>query len=248
VKELLYGRQPVRECLRSHRRHIHRLLLAAGVKETGVVADILGSARSLRIPVERADRTQLDRVSEVHQGVVLEVGAYPYVAMEDVLRFARKQGERPFMLALDHLHDPHNLGALLRTAEAVGVHGVVIPERRAAGVTPAVVSASAGASEHVRVAQVTNLVRALEALKGEGLWIVGMDSDPASSLYHQVDLDRPLLLVVGAEGAGLSHLVRQSCDLLIRLPMCGRLESLNASVAGGIALYAAWAARGFLVN
>ena len=203
MKELLYGRQPVRECLRSHRRHIHRLILAAGVKETGVVGDILGSARSLRIPVERADRTQLERVSDAHQGVVLEVGAYPYVAMEDVLRFAHKQGERPFMLALDHLQDPHNLGALLRTAEAVGVHGVVIPERRATGVTPAVVSASAGASEHVRVVQVTNLVRTLEALKGEGLWIVGMDSDPASSLYHQVDLDRPLLLLVGAEGAGI---------------------------------------------
>ena len=248
MKELLYGRQPVRECLRSHRRHVHRLLLAAGVKEAGVVADILGSARSLRIPVERADRTQLERVSEAHQGVVLEVGAYPYVVMEDVLRGAQKQGQRPFVLALDHLQDPHNLGALLRTAEAVGVHGVVIPERRAVGVTPAVVSASAGASEHVRVVQVTNLVRSLEALKAEGLWIVGMDSDPASSLYHQVDLDRPLLLLVGAEGAGLSHLVRQSCDLVIRLPMCGRLQSLNASVAGGIALYAAWAARGFPVN
>ena len=248
MKELLYGRQPVRECLRAHRRHIHRLLLAAGVKETGVVRDILESARSLRIPVERTDRTQLERVSEANQGVVLEVGAYPYVAMEDVLRLAHKRGEQPFIVALDHLNDPHNLGALMRTAEAVGVHGVVVPERRAVGVTPAVVSASAGASEHVRVAQVTNLVRTLEALKEEGLWIVGMDSDPASSLYHQVDLDRPLLLLIGAEGAGLSHLVRQSCDLLIRLPMRGRLESLNASVAGGIALYAAWAARGFPVN
>ncbi len=245
MREAIYGRQAVRECLRARRRHVHRLLLAEGAREGGIVGEIVESVRSLEVPVVRAPRAQLERVSDSHQGVVLEVGAYPYVAVDDILSLARREAEQPFVLALDHVQDPHNLGALLRTAEAVAVHGVVLPERRAVGVTPAVASASAGASEHVRVAQVTNLVRTLEALKGEGLWIVGLDSAPTGHPFHQVDLNRPLVLLVGAEGEGLSRLARQSCDMLIRLPMRGRLGSLNASVAGGVALYAGWAARGF---
>jgi 23S rRNA (guanosine2251-2'-O)-methyltransferase len=247
VREVLYGRQPVRECLRAHRRHIHRLVLADGVREPGIPGEILDSARQLGIPVARVPRRHLDEITTAHQGIALETGAYPYVTVDDLLRWAQKQAEPPFLLALDHLQDPHNLGALLRSAEAVGVHGVILPERRAVGVTPAVVSASAGASEHMRVAQVTNLVRTLEALKQENLWSVGLDTGPGSCRYDQVegDLNRPLVLVVGAEGSGLSQLVRQRCDYLVRLPMRGRIESLNASVAGGIALYAAWAARGF---
>jgi len=245
VRELVYGRQPVRECLRAHRRHIHRLLLGEGVKETGIVAEILSLVRELNVPVMHVSRAQLENISEAAQGVGLEVGAYPYVSLDEILKWAHKRGEPPFLLALDHLQDPHNFGALLRTAEAVGVHGVIIPERRAVGVTPAVVSASAGASEHVRIAQVTNLVRILEELKSKGIWIVGLEDTPGSSPYHQVDLNRPLALLIGAEGAGISRLARETCDLMIRLPMRGRVQSLNASVAGGIALYAAWAARGF---
>jgi 23S rRNA (guanosine2251-2'-O)-methyltransferase len=246
VREFLYGRQPVRECLRAHRRHIHRLLLAEGIKESGIPGEILDSARRLGIPVARTPRRQLDEMTDAHQGVALETGAYPYVAVEDLVRWAHKQAEPPFLLALDHLQDPHNLGALLRSAEAVGAHGVILPERRAVGVTPAVVAASAGASEHMRVTQVTNLVRTLEALKQENLWSVGLDAGLGSCRYDQIDLNRPLVLVVGAEGSGLSQLMRQRCDYLVRLPMRGRMESLNASVAGGIALYAAWAARGFV--
>ncbi len=245
VKELLYGRQPVRECLRARRRHIHSLLLAEGVRETGIVAEIIALAGQLGIPVVRTPRAYLEKVSEAAQGVGLEVGAYPYVSVGEILRLARARSEQPFLLALDHLQDPHNFGALLRSAEAVGVHGVVIPERRAVGVTPAVVSASAGASEHVRIARVTNLVRTLMDLKAENVWIVGLDNTPDSLPYYEVDLDRSLALLVGAEGIGITHLARRTCDLVIRLPMRGRVQSLNASVAGGIVLYAAWAARGF---
>jgi len=248
VREVLYGRQPVRECLRAHRRHIHRLLLAEGVRESDVIAEMRAAAGRLGIPVQRVPRMQLDRVAEAHQGVALEVGAYPYVTPGDLVQRAERQSEPALLLALDHLQDPHNLGALLRSAEAVGAHGVIIPQRRAAEVTPAVVSASAGASEHVRVARVVNLVRALETLKDAGIWVVGLDGGPGSQPYHSVDLNMPLALVVGAEGQGLSHLTRQVCDLLIGLPMRGHIASLNASVAGGIALYAAWAARGFRYN
>jgi 23S rRNA (guanosine2251-2'-O)-methyltransferase len=245
VREILYGRQPVRECLRARRRHIHQLILAEGVSEKGIVGEILQLARGLKLPIKRAPRSELDRIAKVHQGVALEVASYPYVEVNAILGWARKLGERPLVLALDHVQDPHNLGALLRTAEVGGIHGAIIPGRRAVGVTPAVVSTSAGASEHLRLAQITNLVRTLESLKAEGLWVVGLESRPNARPYDQVDLNLPLVLVVGAEDQGLSRLVRETCDLLVRLPMRGQIGSLNASVAGGIVLYAALAARGF---
>lgn len=245
MREVLYGRQPVRECLRARRRHIHRLILAQGIGEQGIVGEILNLAAELTLPVQRVPRSQLDRIARAHQGVALEAAAYPYVDVGDILKWAGKLAEQPFLLALDHLQDPHNLGALFRTAEVAGVHGVIIPGRRAADVTPAVVNVSAGASEHMRVAQVTNLVRTLESLKEAGLWVAGLDSRPEASPYHQVDLNLPLVLVIGAEEQGLSRLVRDKCDLLVRLPVRGHIQSLNASVAGGIAIYAALAARGF---
>ena len=245
MKEILYGRQPVRECLRAHRRHIHRLLLEEGVRETGIITEILTLARGMRVPVTYVPRDSIENLSDAAQRVGLEVGSYPYVSIEEILKLAYKRGEQPFLLALDHLQDPHNFGALVRTAEAVGVHGVIIPRRRAVGVTPAVVSASAGASEHMRIAQVTNLVRTLKELKAEGVWIVGLEDAPGSLPYHAVDLNRSLMLLIGAEGTGISRLALETCDMVIRLPMRGRVQSLNASVAGGVALYAAWAARGF---
>jgi len=245
MREILYGRQPVRECLRARRRHIHQLILAEGVSKQGVLAEILDLAVGLKLPLRYVPRSQLDGVSKVNQGVALEVAGYPYVEVADILQRAHKLAETPFILAMDHLQDPHNLGALLRTAEVVGTHGAIIPHRRAVEVTPAVVSASAGASEHLRVAQVTNLARTLKALKTEGLWVIGLASHPDAQLYHQVDLNLPVVLVVGAEDQGLSRLVRETCDLLVRLPMRGQIESLNASVAGGIALYTVQTARGF---
>lgn len=248
MREILYGRQPARECLRAKRRHIHQLILAEGMSESGIIGETISLANELRLPIIRAPRLQLDRIARMHQGVALEVAGYPYVEIEAILGRARKLAEPPFILALDHLQDPHNLGALLRTAEVVGIHGVIIPRRRGVGVTPAVVSASAGASEHLQVSQVTNLTRALESLKAQGLWVAGLESRPDAAPYYQVDLNRPLVIVVGAEGEGLGRLVRETCDLLLRLPTRGRVESLNASVAGGIALYAAFAARGFFAE
>jgi len=245
VREILYGRQPVRECLRARRRHIHRLILAESVSKKGIVAEILDLAADLKLPLQHVPRPQLDSISKVNQGVALEVAGYPYVEVADILSRARKLAEQPFIVAMDHVQDPHNLGALLRTAEVVGTHGAIIPRRRAAEVTPAVVSASAGASEHLRVAQVTNLARTLETLKTDGLWVIGLVNHPDAQLHHQVDLDLPAVLVIGAEDQGLSRLVRETCDLLVRLPMRGQIESLNASVAGGIALYAVQSAHGF---
>jgi 23S rRNA (guanosine2251-2'-O)-methyltransferase len=160
------------------------------------------------------------------------------------MRLARESQASPFLLLLDHVQDPQNLGSLLRTAEAAGVHGVIIPGRRAAGVTPAAVRASAGAAEHVRVALVANLVQAMRQLKAEGVWIAGLEAAPDAQLYTKAALSGPLGLVIGSEGQGLARLVRETCDFLIRLPMLGRVESLNAGVAGAIALYEARRQRG----
>lgn len=244
MREILYGRQPVRECLRARRRHAHQLILAEGASEKGIVGEILDLAVGLKLPVKRVPRPQLDRIAKAHQGVALEVAGYLYVEVVDIQSRARKLGEQPFILALDHLQDPQNLGALLRTAEVAGIHGALLPSRRAVGVTPSVVSASAGATEHLRVARVINLARTLQSLKTDGLWVVGLESRPGALLYHQIDLDLPLILVVGAEDRGLSRLVRDLCDMIVQLPMRGQIESLNASVAGGIVMYAALAARG----
>ena len=246
MREILYGRQPVREALRAGRRQIYRLLLAEGLKRTGIVGDILALARQAEVPVQEASRQELDRLGDDanHQGIAAEVSGYPYVDLSGLLRAAHEVGEPAFLLLLDHLQDPQNLGSLLRSAEAAGAHGVVIPERRAAGVTPAAVRASAGAAEHVRVALVTNLVQAMRSLQGEGLWLAGLEAHSQALLYTQADLSGPLGLVVGSEGQGLARLVRETCDFVIRLPLCGQVESLNAAVAGAIALYEARRQRG----
>jgi 23S rRNA (guanosine2251-2'-O)-methyltransferase len=241
MREILYGRQPVREMLRAKRRQTFNLLLAHGVKPTGIVGDILSLARGSNIPVQTVDRRELEKLGgEInHQGLAAEVSGYPYLDLTALLDKARRAGIPPFLLLLDHVQDPQNLGSLLRTAEAAGVHGVVIPGRRAAGVTPAAVRASAGAAEHVRVAKVTNLVQAMDRLKAEGLWFAGLQAGPSVRPYTQAELSGPLGLVVGSEGRGLARLVREKCDFLICLPMDGQVESLNAAVAGGIALYEA---------
>jgi 23S rRNA (guanosine2251-2'-O)-methyltransferase len=241
MREILYGRQPVRETLRASRRQIFELYVARGVKQAGIVGEILSLAQGKQIPVQTVDRRELDKLGgEVnHQGLAAAVSGYPYLDLTAMLDPARQAGAPPFLLLLDHIQDPQNLGSLLRTAEAAGVDGVVIPGRRAAGVTPAAVRASAGAAEHVRVAQVTNLVRAMEHLKAQGLWLAGLEAGPNAQRLTQADLSGPLGLVVGSEGRGLARLVRETCDFVIRLPMAGQIESLNAAVAGGIALYEA---------
>ncbi|MFC2015825.1 23S rRNA (guanosine(2251)-2'-O)-methyltransferase RlmB [Chloroflexota bacterium] len=246
MREILYGRQPVRETLRSGRRQVYKLLLAEGVKPRGIVGQIISMAEQADIPVQQVGRKALDKMGgEVnHQGLAAEVSGYPYSDLPVLLDAASMSNAPPFLLLLDHLQDPQNLGSLLRTAEAAGIHGVLIPRRRAAGVTPAVVRASAGAAEHVRVAQVTNVVRAMEWLKAHGVWLVGLEALPEAQLYTEADLSGPLGLVVGSEATGLSRLVRETCDFLVRLPMLGRVESLNAAIAGAVTLYEARRQRG----
>jgi 23S rRNA (guanosine2251-2'-O)-methyltransferase len=222
-------------------------VLAEGVKESGVVADILGLAAATSLPIERAPRQTLDEQARGanHQGVILLTAPYPHVDLPDILAVSASRGEPPFILLLDLLQDVQNVGALMRTADAVGVHGVVMQERRGAGVTPAVVRASSGAVEHLAVARVTNLVRAMGALKEADVWLAGLDTDPTALRYDRADLSGGLGLVVGGEGQGLRRLVRENCDYLVSLPMRGQVASLNAAMAGSIALYAAWRARGF---
>lgn len=243
--EVLVGRNAVREALLARRRRVRRVLLAEGAQDHGAVEEILALCGEASVPVERVPRIALDRLGAelTHQGVAAHVSPYPYADLDDVMGRAEERGELPFVLALDSLQDPQNVGSLLRTAEAVGVHGVIVPERRAAGVTPAVSRASAGAVEHLLVAQVTNLVRALEELKERGVWVVGVEDEPTAQDYRRVDLNMPLALVVGGEGPGMRRLVVETCDLLVRLPMRGRIGSLNVSVAGSIVLYQAWSAR-----
>jgi len=242
MKEFIYGRNPVYETLRARRRDVFRLQVAEGVQDKGRLTEILDLAAKRKIPVERVPRARLDKLSDSHQGVALEVSGYPYVTLADILENAQKRGEPLFVLILDTLQNPQNLGTLIRTAEAVGVHGVVIPSHRAAEVTPAVVSASAGASEHMLVAQ-SNLAQAIADLKEAGAWIIGLDEGPDSRSPSEVRLDGGLGIVVGSEGEGIRPLVKSKCDFLLRLPMQGKVESLNAAVAGSVALYLAYLAR-----
>jgi len=246
MNEVLYGRNAVREALRAGRRKIYKLILAQGTKETGIVADIATLASKSGVPIQRVERRQLDKIGDFnHQGVAAETTQYPYAELEEILAQADQRQEIPLLLMLDCLQDPQNLGTLLRTAEIVGVHGAVIPRRRAVGITPAVVNSSAGATEHLLVVQVTNLVRTMEELKAQGLWIVGLEDMPQARLCYQSDLTMPLALVVGSEGRGMGRLVRETCDILIRLPMRGKISSLNAAVAGSITLYEVWRQRGW---
>lgn len=243
MRELIYGRQPVHEAIRARRRQVFKLLLAREVKTGGIVGQILALAASQKpaIPVQQVDRQALDKLGGEahHQGLAAEVSDYPYVDPAEILAAAQRAGQDPFLLLLDHIQDPQNLGSLLRTAEAVGVHGVVIPGRRAAAVTPAAVRASAGAAEHVHVALVSNLAQTVDWLKARGVWLAGLEALPDAPLYTQAGLLGPLGLVIGSEGEGLSRLVRDRCDFMIRLPLYGRIGSLNAAVAGAIALYEA---------
>ena len=242
MKEFIYGRNPVYETLRAKRRDVFRLQVAEGVQDKGRLTEILDLAVKRKIPVERVPRLRLDKLSKSHQGVALEASTYPYVALEDILDNAKTRNELLFVLILDTLQNPQNLGTIIRTAEAVGVHGVLIPTHRAAEITPAVVSASAGASEHMLVAQ-ANLAQAIVELKEANVWVVGLDESPESKEPSEVRLDGALAVVVGSEGEGIRPLVRQSCDFLLRLPMQGKIESLNAAVAGSVALYLAYLFR-----
>jgi 23S rRNA (guanosine2251-2'-O)-methyltransferase len=234
VAEIICGKQAIREALRAGRR-VRRLFVAGSARETAPLRDLLALAAERRVPVQSVERADLDRLADHHQGVAAEVDPYAYTEFADLLRAARAAAP-PLYLVLDSLQDPQNFGTLLRTAAAVGVTGVVLPEHHAVGVTPGVRRASAGAVEHLRVARVTNLVRALDQLKAAGVWVVGLDAHAADS-YDAVDARGPTAVVVGGEEQGLRRLVRESCDFLVALPMEPVLDSLNAAVAGSLVLY-----------
>jgi 23S rRNA (guanosine2251-2'-O)-methyltransferase len=242
MKEFIYGRNPVYETLRVKRRQVFNLLVAEGAQEKGRLSEILRMAKERKIPVQPVTRARLDKLSDSAQGVAAEVDGYPYVNLVDILSRAERLSEPLFVLILDTIQNPQNLGSLIRTAESVGVHGVVIPSHRAAEVTPAVVSASAGASEHMLIVQ-ANLAQAMDELKTAGAWIVGLDEDPSSLEPDKVSLTGALAVVVGSEGEGLRSLVKQKCDYILRLPMRGQIESLNAAVAGSVVLYLAFLSR-----
>lgn len=242
MREIITGRNPVYEIFRARHRQIYRLLIASGVEEKGRLSEIIALAGRFKIVVERVPRSRLDSLGEGHQGVAVEVSEYHFNTLPDILSLAQKRQEPLLVLLLDMLQNPQNLGTLLRSGEAAGVHGVIIPFRRTASITPAVVHASSGATEHLLVAQM-NLAQAIDTLKDQGAWIVGMEGGAGSRPLTEAPLDGPLALVVGNEGEGMRHLIRQKCDFLGQLPMRGQIDSLNAAVAGSIALYLALQAR-----
>ena len=243
MKEFIYSRNAVYETLRAKRREVFKIELADNVQIKGRLAEIMALASQRKIPVVKVKRPQLDKVHEHHQGIVAEVGGYPYVDLLDILENARKKNEPPFVLLLDSLNDPQNFGTLIRTAEAIGVHGVVIPLAHTVEVTPSVVNASSGASEHMLITR-ANLAQAIDTLKEENVWVVGLDQDGETvGAKTQRHLTGATALVVGSEGEGIRQLTRAKCDIILQLPMRGQVESLNAAVAGSVALYLAYLAR-----
>jgi len=242
--DLIYGRNPVLEAFRAG-RGVRRLMIAAGLRAEPRLKELLELARSREVPVEEADRKRLDDIahSEAHQGVVAYVTRRQYWELEALAEAALGERRDPVLLMLDSLQDPQNLGSLSRTAEAAGVGGIVLSHNRSPEITPAVVKASAGAAEHLRYARVANLAQALETLKARGFWAVGLAGE-ATAAYTSFDYRRPLVLLIGAEGEGLHQLLRKRCDALVRIPMLGRVESLNAAVAGSILLYEVLRQRG----
>jgi 23S rRNA (guanosine2251-2'-O)-methyltransferase len=238
--EWIYGRRPVHELLKAGRRHLYELILPSGGRDSPDVAEMRALALARGIGIRSLGRVELDALTDGghHQGVAVCAGGFPYISLEQAIHDVRTDPQA-LLLLLDHVEDPQNVGSLLRTADAAGVTAVILPQDRAVGITPAVVRASAGASEHLRIARVVNLVRAMADLKEAGCWFTGLDLSPEAKPYTQIDWRGRMGLVVGSEGAGLGRLVGQHCDFMAALPMRGKVASLNAAVAGAIALYEA---------
>ena len=239
-ENLLSGRNPIREALKAD-RDIEKMLVAKG-DLSGSAREIVAMARERGIPVQVVERSRLDEITPHHQGILAYASAYQYAEVDDILALAKEQNEQPFIVVLDGITDPHNLGAIIRTAACAGAHGVIVPLRRSVGLTPAAVKASAGAVETVKVARVTNLTQTLRKLKQAGLWIYA--ADMSGEDYRTVRLEMPMALVIGSEGEGISRLVLENADFCVKLPVLGAVDSLNASVAAGILMYhAAFAAK-----
>ena len=240
--DVIVGRNAITEALKSG-RSLNRLWIANGDRE-GSVKEILGLARDRNIKAEFVDRTKIEKLAagHRHQGVMAWVAPVEYAELEDILAAAEEKGKEPFLLLLDELEDPHNLGALLRTADAVGVDGVLIPKHRSCPLSATVAKTSAGAVEYVPVARIGNIAQTLKKLKEKGFWVVGADMDGTVD-YSESNMTGALILVVGGEGHGVSRLTKENCDFVVRLPMIGKINSLNASVAGSILMYEAFRQR-----
>lgn len=234
-EEILIGRNPVIEALRAG-RSVNKIYLSDQINHQ-TEREIRNYAKKVNAVVQKVPKSRLDKISKgKHQGIVAYVTPYQYSTIAEILECAEKKSELPFILILDELEDPHNLGAILRTADATGVHGIIIPKRRAVGLTETVAKASAGAIEHVPVARVTNIAKAIDELKDNNIWVVGTD-ERGSKDYRTLDGETAIALVIGNEGKGISRLVKDKCDWTIHLPMKGSIPSLNASVAAGILMY-----------
>lgn len=238
---IIAGRNPVMEALRSG-REIDRLLVAHG-QATGSVAAIIAKCRDRGILVKEVSPAKLDYLTggANHQGVAVLIATQEYSTVEDILNSAKEKKEQPFIIICDEIEDPHNLGAIIRTAEATGVHGIIIPKRRSASLNVTVAKAASGALEYMKVARVTNIASEIERLKEEGIWVFGADMDGED--YSLTDFNCPCALVIGNEGKGIGNLVAKKCDKIVSLPMMGQINSLNASVAAGVLMYAAVKSR-----
>ena len=229
------GRNSVSEAIKSERDIDKIYVLKDG---DGRLGQIIRQAKQQKIVIIEADRNKLDQLSKTgaHQGVIAQCSATKYVSTSDILAYAEERGEKPFVLIADKITDPHNMGAIIRTALAAGVHGIIIPKRRSVGINETVAKVAAGALEHMKIAKVANLVNEIEYLKKQGVWIMGMDLEGAQNIYKS-DLTGAIGVVIGSEGEGMSSLVRKSCDFLVKIPMIGEIQSLNASVAAGVTLF-----------
>lgn len=238
LSDQIEGRNSVLELLESE-RDINKILISKGERH-GSINKIITLAKQRKIVIAEVERQKLNAISETnnHQGVIAIVPPFNYASVEDILNEAKSKNEDPFVLILDGIEDPHNLGSIIRTAETAGVHGVIIPKRRAASVNATVSKSSAGAVEHMKIARVNNINETIKYLKEEGLWICGTDGD-AKGYYYNQNLKGAIAIVVGSEGFGMSRLVKENCDFLVKIPMKGKITSLNASVSAGIVIYEA---------
>lgn len=239
--DYIVGKNAVIEALKSE-RDVNKILIAEG-SQKGQMQTVIGLAKSENVLVQFVPKKKLDTLVDAnHQGVVAQVAAYQYAEIDDLFALAEKRNEAPFFMLLDEIEDPHNLGSVMRTADAVGAHGIIIPRRRAVGLTATVAKASTGAIEHIPVVRVTNMARAIDELKERGVWIAGTDAKGKED-YRQFDGTMPLGLVIGSEGKGMGRLIRDKCDFLIQLPMAGAVTSLNASVAAALLMYEVYRKR-----
>ena len=240
-QEYIVGKNPVIEALKSE-RDINKILIAEG-SQRGQMQQITQLAKEANVIVQFVPKKKIDQISsENHQGVLAYVAAYQYAEIDDLFAAAEKKNESPFFLLLDEIEDPHNLGSIMRTADSVGAHGIIIPKRRAVGLTATVAKASTGAIEYIPVVRVTNMARTIDELKERGIWIAGTDAKGKDD-YRRLDGTMPLGLVIGSEGKGMGRLIRDKCDFLIHLPMIGKVTSLNASVAASLLMYEVYRKR-----